>query len=147
MSWFMLKCQDIDQFTEEGQCECQITYFHRDLLNFLGQPLNNRVMRGLGPDLLSLPGHRLHSHHCCLLMLSSLSGSRRPWRGQVTRDKDTWHVTRDDVSWGASPSVPPVQEVPRARGRGAAGPGHPAPPAQWPARHRTLLRLKKYWKF
>ena len=63
-----------------------------------------------------------------------------------TRDVDTWHVTRDNVSWGASPSVPPVQEVPRARGRGAAGPGHPAPPAQWPARHRTL-RLEKYWKF
>ena len=30
---------------------------------------------------------------CCLLMLSSLSGSRRPWRVHVTRDEDTWHVT------------------------------------------------------
>ena len=49
----MLKCQDIDQSTEEGQCECQITYLHRDLSNFLGQPQNNRVTRGLDPDTFS----------------------------------------------------------------------------------------------
>ena len=56
----MSKCQDIDQSTEEGQCECQITYLHRDLSNFLGQPQNNRVTRGLDPDTFSAgPLHAL----------------------------------------------------------------------------------------
>ena len=145
MWWFMLKCQDIDQSTEEGQCECQITYLHRDLSNFLGQPQNNRVTRGLDPDTFSAgPLHALAVVCWCCPVFQD-RGYRDEFTWHVTRDEDTWHVTRtrDNVSWGASPSVPPVQEVPRARGRGAAGPGHPAPPAQWPARHRTLS-LEKY---
>ena len=101
MWWFMLKCQDIDQSTEEGQCECQITYLHRDLSNFLGQPQNNRVTRGLDPDTFSAgPLHALTPLLSVDVVQSfrieeTVTSSRDTWRGHLTRDEDTWrgHVT------------------------------------------------------
>ena len=95
MWWFMLKCQDIDQSTEEGQCECQITYLHRDLSNFLGQPQNNRVTRGLDPDTFSAgPLHALTVVCWCCPVFQD-RGDRDEFTWHVTRTRDTWrgHVT------------------------------------------------------
>ena len=97
MWWFMLKCQDIDQSTEEGQCECQITYLHRDLSNFLGQPQNNRVTRGLDPDTFSAgPLHALTPLLSVDVVQSfrieeTVTSSRDTWRGHVTMSAGELH--------------------------------------------------------